>query len=379
MHLNKNCYPIPINSPYISDVDKRKYDSFLRYGKCRVRSNVSDNVLQSFLNNWINQVPLDINYTNYHEYELLSEEFDRNKETVEIFKRSIFLNQKNIEIKKQLHRQKSIFDLFTILYYSKEDADNAKIPSNIKCVSAYSFSNCQKLKKVEFNKDSKINTIENFAFRNSAIEELILPSSIINIQEYWCIDTINLSSIKIIPTRRQNIAVIDNSILIGKSSKRSHNFDVIHFVSRNATFVYVPSFIESIDSSSIDDCTKIKRIEFEKNSKLKIINDFQFKKLNIKSIDITRNVLSIDNHAFSQCKNLKCVNFENNSKLNSIKKYAFENSSLKSIVLPSSVSYIDKDAFFDCKIIILEIGNGSKLKSLNNFLYNIAILMITHD
>lgn len=96
------------------------------------------------------------------------------------------------------------------------------------------------------------------------------------------------------------------------------------------------------------------------------INENQFAKLNICSIEIPKNVNSIGKSAFSDCKNLKFIKLDDDSNLSSIDDYAFKDSSLHCFTIPSSVSNINSTAFYVCnRMKIIEIGENSKLKSID--------------
>ena len=57
----------------------------------------------------------------------------------------------------------------------------------------------------------------------------------------------------------------------------------------------------------------MQNLEFEKDSKLQIIDQFAFSNTNIKSIRIPSNVTIIGNYSFFGCKNLSQIEFESNS------------------------------------------------------------------
>ena len=73
-----------------------------------------------------------------------------------IFKDGKYLLSKSDEYK----------DEFDIFLFARRDINKISIPSNIKIISSGSFDNCQNLTKVEIPAVSKLQTIEEFAFRN---------------------------------------------------------------------------------------------------------------------------------------------------------------------------------------------------------------------
>lgn len=67
------------------------------------------------------------------------------------------------------------FDCFV---FCSRDVKGITIPSCIKHISPFSFSDCKNLQKVEFASDSKLQTIENSAFSSSSIEAITIPSEV---------------------------------------------------------------------------------------------------------------------------------------------------------------------------------------------------------
>ena len=111
--------------------------------------------------------------------------------------------------------------------------------------------------------------------------------------------------------------------------------------------VTIPANVEQINSKTFSSCNQLKRIIFEKGSKLKQIpSGFISSGCLITEIEIPANVEEIMNSAFASCRSLVKITFENGSRLRTIGSYAFINcSSLKSIELPANVEAIGQQAF----------------------------------
>lgn len=174
----------------------------------------------------------------------------------------------------------------------------------------------------------------------------------------------------------------------------------------------IPSNITKIDEWSFFGCSKLKTIDFEKDSELKTIEKFAFYKSSIETITIPRSlnelkdkwcvntphlkniifmpnneiydyyndafiikrssidknvkdtlifarrdikiaiipsfIKKIGNYAFENCSNLQKIIFSNKSQLKEFDECAFSKSSLKNILIPKSVSYIGSSAFGFC-------------------------------
>ena len=87
-------------------------------------------------------------------------------------------------------------------------------------------------------------TIGKFAFINSAINTLIIPSCVSEFKEGWCKGTNKLIIILIMPSDEENIFYYDNKFIIGKSDPKSDVFDVLIFARRDIKEALIPSFIK---------------------------------------------------------------------------------------------------------------------------------------
>ena len=139
------------------------------------------------------------------------------------------------------------------------------------------------------------------------------------------------------------------------------------------TKAVIKSNTTSIGDFAFENCTNLKSVLFEPDSKLKSIGEQAFYSCTnltdivipdgvetIKSVafsdctsltDITipSSVTLIDSWAFNQCTNLRNVSFEPNSKLKVINNRAFQTcSSLTGITVPSGVETIGEAAFLQC-------------------------------
>lgn len=69
-------------------------------------------------------------------------------------------------------------DVFDKIIFAKKNIKKIVIPSFIKCIGPYSFSECYFLKSIEFSEDSQLNSIEENAFLISALENISIPSNV---------------------------------------------------------------------------------------------------------------------------------------------------------------------------------------------------------
>lgn len=134
--------------------------------------------------------------------------------------------------------------------------------------------------------------------------------------------------------------------------------------------VTIPRNVETVSSNTFYQCRQLKRIIFDKGSKLKIIpNSFlcgSFTTQQMMDIEIPASVETIEKGAFSSNPNLTTVTFEENSQLKTISEYSFSScKSLESIEIPANVETIGENAFAECSSLTTVIfQKGSKLTVL---------------
>lgn len=494
--LRSKEFMIPPDFHFIADVDQDIYSSLLYNKEYEVKSNVSEEIFQSFINYWINRQIPNINIDNISEYFLLSNEFSIMNNLIQTFRKYTSdyvkfstnqdlqnqnknLNKKIIEKSQKLKEKTGNFhqiiqilfnnngicmsyklpsvkknliarcekedfkfvnlliqkefkenDLSFILDEEKKNAflfqnystesdiiiprsvfcnsqeyvvtciiENAfqfskcvksiqfpedsgllfidknafshstletiKIPSKLTKIDESAFSFCTHLKTVFLSNYSNLKTIEKCAFQMSTIENLSIPSNIIELKEGWCCSVTMLNRITIIPQETVNITYLNDTFLVGKSDTKSDTFDVLLFARRDIEIALIPSSVKKIGSYSFSNCSKLQKVIFPKDTELASIGSFAFAYSSLESITIPSTVSFIGESLFTGCKRLKTVEISEDSKLNSFNKYVFSRSSIEYIRIPSHFTNIGESAFLDCKELkTVEFSENSKLKAI---------------
>lgn len=231
--------------------------------------------------------------------------------------------------------------------FSSTAIKTISIPSTVKYIGENSFYLCNKLEQVIISKDSKLEIIDEFAFAYTLINNLTIPKNVIDIKRGWCISTTRFKNIEVSPDN-QYFKLIENKYLLRRSSIEKNEYNQFVFCVRDAKEAFIPNYIEHICSCSFDFCKNLQSVEFQSGSKLLTIDEYSFQNTAIKSIAIPSTVTKIGLSAFSDTSSLKQVNFEDNSQLQIIDKQAFLCSGLLGISIPSGVTIIDDNAF-DCR------------------------------
>lgn len=147
--------------------------------------------------------------------------------------------------------------------------------------------------------------------------------------------------------------VYDTKYLLRKSSLEKENYDILVNCFVDVVEVNIPNFIEIIGSCAFSLCRKIRTIEFQPNSKLRIISNGAFNHCSFEKISIPPTVVLIDTNAFFGCSKLKQIEIPINSQLKTINDHAFHETLIQSILFPSN-------------LVELEIDWMSGMKKLNS-------------
>lgn len=207
---------------------------------------------------------------------------------------------------------------------------------NIVRIARHAFKTSLTIKSIRFSEDSKIHTIEEFAFCFSAIASITIPPSLIELEEGWCSSTQSLTNISVMKNNPRYLNY-DGKYIIGKSSIEHENFDVLIFCNRDVKTAKIPNFIEIIGPYAFEQCFDLQKVEIPNDSKLRKICKNSFSFSSIEQIFIPPHITFIGERAFFSCFQLRQVEILENSELQIIDKEAFNKTSIESITIPSNL------------------------------------------
>lgn len=315
--------------------------------------------------------------------------------------------------------------IFDMCAFSCSSIECMNIPLHLTKIGQRCFSFCQNLKRIEILSISELKIIEDDAFYETKIESILIPSGLTKLSDTWCHNAECLKSIKLMPNNK-NYSLYENKFIIGKSSPEKANFDALVTAFHDITTVVIPSFIQVINKFAFNGCKLLKKVDFESNSKIQVIEQSAFlgtpiesftipsnlidfkigwcnnaKKLNnikitsddnlffyknqiilrrsspdkdnfntiffavrnIKKVKIHNFIEKIEPYAFDGCDEIQTVEISPNSKLESFEKNSFSDCSIKKITIPSSVKKIGENSFLLCvELKKVEIPIDSKLE-----------------
>ncbi|KAK8857664.1 hypothetical protein M9Y10_016071 [Tritrichomonas musculus] len=258
--------------------------------------------------------------------------------------------------------------------FSSSSIEKIILPYHLKKVCRHAFAFCKKLQNVEIHPNSQLLIIEREAFHHSNIEIISFPTSPLELQEGWCIQTQKLAKINI-TQNNNNYMIYDNKFVLGKSSPEKEKYDVLILAFRDITEAIIPDFIEVIGSYAFEGCSKLMNVEISSYSQLKEIRAGAFSASAIESIKIPPNLIRIYEDAFYSCTKLHTVDIPKDSKLMFIGARAFYKASIKSIYIPDNLTEINEYTFLNCKNLqTVEFGINSKLTFIKKYAFTCACI-----
>lgn len=251
-------------------------------------------------------------------------------------------------------------------FYGCRSLETLNLGSKLEDIGGNAFCECENLQSVTF--PNTLKTIGYWAFRETGLTSLSLPSGVTSIGELafnQCnnLTTIDLSfsgDITIGDSAFSTCEKVESITLKGNITALSNYI----FSSNPAlTSVSVPDTVTSIGDGAFAGCVALK--SFNWPSGLTSVGKGAFNRSGLTAVTIPANV-AFGESAFYNCENLSQVTFENG--VTSISKEMFNNcSSLKTVTLPESLTTIGEGAFKYSGLTAIDIPAGVKVLSERAF------------
>lgn len=242
-------------------------------------------------------------------------------------------------------------------YYSSEDyggktiksckaLTSIKFPKRLSSIGAYAFYYCENFATAEFDADSDLAVIGDFAFANTALSKIKLgseepvadESGIITMQLPKKITDIRVDAFSTTKLSNRTRLVIPKTVERFGEGKvytypglgmfyRSELKEVVFEANSKLTTVGYQAFANAFGVNGLKPTYGLTRVDFGDNSALETLPD----------------------SAFYNAKLLESVNFGANSKLKSLGAKAFQNCyKLKQVTLPATIQTLGNYAFSGC-------------------------------
>lgn len=185
-----------------------------------------------------------------------------------------------------------IEDSFDTIYFANRHIKRIIIPSFIKRISSYAFSQCIQLRKVDFSQCNNLKLIESNSFSYTPIKKLIIPDKVTKIEKKSFCNCNHLKSVLFLTnsTKEKNLA------FIGKKA----------FSNTNIKKLCIPSSVIEIGEKAFK--RSVKYPIFSSDSKAAFLfNAFSFS--NVVKLKIPSNVKNITDNYFGHCFDLQSIEF----------------------------------------------------------------------
>lgn len=262
-------------------------------------------------------------------------------------------------------------DSTAVIIESPEVSGDLFIPRSITKKKNYIITSIEqnaftesRLQSIRFAENSQLKHIGSYVFYLSSIKSLSIPAKVDQIDDGFAFLAFKLTEISISP-KNDNYSYLNGEILVGRSNRKSPNYDTVLFVRPDIEKVSIPTIISRISWGTFSNFKNLKTVIFSADSNLERISKEMFSNSSIENITIPSSVTVIEESAFCGCFELKTVEFQLNSNLKSIEKNAFKNSSIEQIEIPSNVRTVGENSFCGCRLLKTVIfENNSELCSI---------------
>ncbi|KAK8871676.1 hypothetical protein M9Y10_007414 [Tritrichomonas musculus] len=146
-----------------------------------------------------------------------------------------------------------------------------------------------KVNSIQFPDDSKLEVIEKNAFLYSSLEEIVIPSSVIQIESAAFSECYQLKKIEF--AQNSKLRTIERSTFYRTSIEN----------------IIIPSHVTKICEFAFDQCKELKKIEFEENSQLKVIENYAFADSSLESISLPSSLEKLGEECFNLNWLLNCM------------------------------------------------------------------------
>lgn len=212
--------------------------------------------------------------------------------------------------------------------FSESSITSITIPSSITQLGDSSFYKCKSLTSLKFDDNLSLTTIGESMFENTSIEELVVPTSI---------DIIGINAFK-------NCSSLA-SITFPQGTKVTQICDTA-FSATAITSIVIPASVTTLGSQVFNSCSSLKTASFEEGTTVTELPDYAFYNTALETFALPVATTRIGDYAFEDCSNLKNINVAECTSLEYIGFRAFASTGFENITIPASIKTIGSRAFY---------------------------------
>lgn len=240
--------------------------------------------------------------------------------------------------------------------FANSSLSEIDIPSSVKEIKSYAFDECKQLAKVTLHEG--LETIDNTAFEDcSSLEKIVIPEGVKEINSGVFRGCTNLSEV-VLPS---SVNLIDSIAFRGCEHLKTINImDTIVEIDSNAfsdtpfenlcrRFEILDDDTCSVGKYCMPGTVEVPSEVTIKDKKYKVVkvNNLAFQCENINKVILPDTIEVLDEYAFQHCDGLTEIVLPKN--LKRIEEYCFyECSKLDNVILPKSLEFIGEYAFRNC-------------------------------
>ena len=209
---------------------------------------------------------------------------------------------------------------FDSIVFACRNIERAFIPSKIKHITSFSFQSCRDLNEIEFEENSELESIGEFAFSRAALDQIKIPPQIRSIGRFafescFCLQKVDLSK----------------SSKLKRISEGAFKYTALISIS-------IPACVEAIEERAFFYCLMLSRIEFSEGSQLNSIGNEAFGQTSLQKVVIPRHVTHIGESVFVNLGSQLSIEFENECDIKFFDQKSFKSDSIVKLTIPKSVT-----------------------------------------
>ena len=261
-------------------------------------------------------------------------------------------------------------DLRSLFSSGSRQGRTFSAPRSLVTIYERAFAENRRIEAVRLWSETK--TLKAYCFWKSSLRKIQLPATLMEIQEGAFSECRQLKSVvfndqqggqmgfiaELHPRKfvsdSEGVQIVRN---VGEMNFPCYLEQISKFCFRGSGVesVRIPASVRAICESAFEDCAQLKRLDFAKNSALRIIKRAAFRHSGVASLDAPRGLRQIDHAAFAGCESLVQVTL--NEGLRSVgspafgeeREGTFEGSPVQLVHLPCSMVSLYERTFRNCK------------------------------
>ena len=279
---------------------------------------------------------------------------------------------------------KTVTSIRKSAFYENGNITSVVIPNTVTKIGEGAFTRCTKLTSITIG--NKVETIETYAFDETAISTITIPASVKTIGDYIFYDCMNLKTINVESSSTTFKSV--DGILFDKNITKLISYPI---AKTNTTYT-IPSTVKTIGKLGFRKCTYLEQINVPNS--VTTLENFAFSHLlKLKTITLPSSITTIWSYTFEECSSLtsitanvnveefpayfvnNCDNLEkidlSNAKIKETNIASFSNcDKLTTVILPDTLEVLSHMTLYRCNAITsLDIPSSVKKVEESFYLY----------